>query len=312
MTSDKVSTCICGAAFPPGDARAIASFTEVRKICPALHKVLLPDSIWQEFLELCNHPDDIAGHRSVLLLAYLRGCLGRVTSPVHRYLLASGTVRSDARRQYINDLQEKWLFKQQPLERHRKWRIFQGHLVELLFAAWLEEQSYAITGLEALREGADIEAVSPGGLRSAFEVKFIGSEDADFEMQVKSIAGEPSAGCVSPQAAINYLTFRVYEAAKQLQKATLNRTAILIVDDMAWWRFDLPVKRKWIDWTHPQFVGRDERWEMFITRQQRNHPGLPDDLAETIRAIDSIWIVGQSSEFRFCRKYDIRSREGDL
>jgi hypothetical protein len=199
--------------------------------------VLLPDSIWQEFQDWCDQPDDVAEHRSVLLLAYLRGCLDRVTSPIHRYLLISGTVRADARKQYIKDLQETWLREREPLERHRKWKIFYGRLVEFLFAAWLEEQSYTITGLEALREGSSgMEAVSPNGLRSAFEVKFIGSQDGDFEMQAKSLAGKPLWDSVSPYAAINYLTFRAYEAAKQLRKVSTNRTAILIVDDMTWGR----------------------------------------------------------------------------
>ena len=152
-------TCVCGAALPPGEQNLLASFSAVRAGCPALGKVLLPDSIWQDFQGWCVHPDDIAEHRSVLLRAYLRGFLGRVTLPIHRYLLASGAIRTDARKQYIKDLQETWLRNQEPLERHRKWRIFHGHLVELQLAAWLEEQSYAITGLEALREGPDIEAV---------------------------------------------------------------------------------------------------------------------------------------------------------
>ena len=44
------------------------------------------------------------------------------------------------------------------LERHQKSRIFQGRFTELLCAASLEAQGWTIVGLEALREGADIEA----------------------------------------------------------------------------------------------------------------------------------------------------------
>jgi len=305
------ATCICGAGLPRRE-QTIASFSEIRTGCPALREVLLPDSIWTEFQDWCDRPNDIAAHQSVLLLAHQRGCLGQVTSPIHRYFLASGTVRSEVRKQYLKDRKETWLREYNPLERHRKWRIFHGRLAELQFAEWLEEQSYTITGLEALRQGPDIEVVSPSGHKAAFEIKFIGSEDADFEMQVKSLAGETSWDFVSPYAALNYLTFRVYEDAKQLQRARTKRTAVLIVDDMAWLRFDLQLKNRWIDWTDPKFVGTDGGWEMFITQQYGNYPELPDDLAETIRAIDSIWIVRQSSEFRFCRKYDIRTCEGEL
>jgi hypothetical protein len=305
------ATCICGAARPPGDLRPIASFSEIRAGCPALRKVLVPDSIWPEFKDWCDRLDDSVEHRSVLLLAHERGCLGRVTLPIHRYLLAAGTVRARVRKQYLKDLRETWLREQEPLERHRKWKIFYGHLVELVFAAWLEEQSYTITGLEALREGPDIEAVSPSGLRGAFEVKFIGSEAADYEMLLKSLKGEPSGDFVSPYSAINYLTFRIYEAAKQLQRVGTNRTAVLIFDEMAWQRLEQQLKETWIDWRHPQFVGTDGGWETFIISQYKKCPGLPGDLAETIREIDSTWILRQSSEFEFCHEYDLRTREGE-
>jgi hypothetical protein len=306
------ATCVCGAAMPPREQSPIASFSEIRAGCPALRKVLLPDSIWNEFQDWCNQLDDIA-ERSVLHEAYRCGCLGRVTSPIHRYLLESGTVRTNVRKQYVTDLQETWLREREPLKRHRQWKIFYGRLAELLLAAWLTEQSYTISDLEVLREGSsDIEAVSPAGLKSAFEVKFIGSEASDFEMQVKSLVGKPSLYSVSPYRAINYLTFLVYTAAKQLQRASTNRTAILIVDEVAWWRFEPQLGNRWIDWTHPEFkfVGMDDgEWKPFTSHK---HPGLPDDLAKTIRAIDSIWIVRQSSDFRFSLKYDIRIREGEV
>jgi hypothetical protein len=302
--------CICGTALPLRDQSLIASFSEARARCPALRKILVPDSIWQEFQGWCDRLDETAVQQSVLLIAHQRGSLGRVTSPIHRYLLQSETVRADARKQYTEDLQETWLGDLELLERHRKWKMFHGRVAELQFAERLEEHSYTITGLEALREGPDVESVSPNGLRGEFEVKFIGSQDAEFEMQVKSIKGERSGDFVSPYAAINYLTFRVYEAAKQLQRAGTNGTVVLIIDEIAWPRFELQLKERWIDWTRARFVGTDG-WDKFLARQHKEYPGLPDDLAETIRTINSIWILRQSSEFEFCRRYDVRIREGE-
>jgi hypothetical protein len=226
--------CICGTALPPSDQSLIASFGEIRARCPALRKILVPNSIWQEFQGWCDRLDGMAIQQSELLMAHQRGSLGRVTSPIHRYLLQSEMVRTDARKQYTKDLQETWLGDLELLERHRKWRMFHGRVAELQFAEWLEEHSYTITGLEALREGPDVEAVSRNGLNCTFEVKFIGSENADLEMLVKSIKGEPSGDFVSPYAAINYLTFRVYEAARQFQTASTNRTVVLIIDKAAW------------------------------------------------------------------------------
>ncbi|MGA2577455.1 MAG: hypothetical protein ABSH24_15660 [Bryobacteraceae bacterium] len=228
------------------EAGALASFAEIRAACPALQKVLVPDTVWPEFQDWCTHPDDVAEHRSVVWEAYVGGCLDRVTSPIHQYLLEGWSPLCT--KQYRQDLQEAWMRKKQPLERHKKWRIFYGHLVELQFAAWLEEQGYAISGLEATNEKSpDVEAVSPAGVSSAFEVKFVGSQDADFEMQLKSLAGQPSCDTVSPYQAINFLAFRAYEAAKQLQRFHANRTAVLVIDRLTSGRFEPQLKEGWIN-----------------------------------------------------------------
>jgi hypothetical protein len=50
-------------------------FSEMRDRCRALREILLPDSIWQQFREWHSLPDDVAAHRSILLLAFRRGCL---------------------------------------------------------------------------------------------------------------------------------------------------------------------------------------------------------------------------------------------
>ena len=307
MTNNDAATCACNVPLQDHDETPIESFGTVRSACPALREVFVPDLIWHNFRNWHSRPDGAAVHRSVLLLAYQRGCLNRATLPVHRYLLSSGTVRFDVRTQYIRDLQEKWIFEEETIERHRKWRIFQGRLAELQCATWLEGQSYTIIGLDALREGPDIEAVSQCGVQSAFEVKFIGSEDTDFRMVLRSIAGQQSWDTVSPYTAINYLVFRAYEAAKQLQSIRARRTvAVLIIDNMAWWRFERQLKENWIDWENPEFVGLDPnpRRQEFIDQQRKRYPEFPNDLAATIRGIGSIWIVKQSSEFEFHLKYD--------
>jgi hypothetical protein len=250
-------------------------------------------------------------HKSALLEAYRYGYLNRATSPIHRYLLTAGALRSDAREQYIKDLQERWLLFQEPLERHQKWKAFHGRLAELQFAGWLEEEkSYEITGLEALRKGPDIEAVLQGR-RSTFEVKFIGSENADFRMLVKSLEGTPNWDWVSVSAPGNYLVFRVYEAAKQLEHAEGKRTAVLIIDDLAWRRLACPLKHGEIEWSNAGFVPSDGRWNEFVTLQYKKYPGLPDDIAETIRSVHSIWILRQSSELEFCLKHEIPISAGE-
>jgi hypothetical protein len=290
----------------------IEAFSVVRSRCRALHEVLVPDLIWEKFREWHCRQEDVTCHHSVALLAHQRGCLNRVTLPIHRYLLPTGAISSRITKQYIQDVQEKWMFCDEPRERHKRWRIFQQHLAELRRAAWLEEMSYSIVGLEAVREGPDIEAISGSGVQVAFEVKFIGTQDSDFAMVIESLAGQPSFGPVSPYAAINYVVFRAYEAAQQLQASGIRRIVVLIIDDTAWWRFGIQLKKQWINWRQPRFFDVDPAWAVFISRQNKRYPGLPDDLAPTLRKIDSLWIVSQSSDFKLQLNYDFPTNDREL
>lgn len=120
-------------------------------------------------------------------------------------------------------------------ERHRRGRTFEGRVAELQCADWLETQSYQIVNLEALGGAVDIEAVSPDGSPTAFEVKFIGIQDADFSMIQRSLEGDAEPYTVSPYTAINYLLFRAYEAAKQLSALPV----YLATPRGPLWRFNL-------------------------------------------------------------------------
>lgn len=200
------------------------------------------------------------------------------------------------------------MFFAEPAERHSHWRIFQGLLSELLFAACLEDRSHMIVGLGAWRDTCDIETVSPDGLGYAFELKFIGQQDADFEAMIQSIGGQGNCHWVSPYGAVNYLVFRAYEAARQLLKTTkphVQRIGVLIIDEVAWWRFEHQLTNGWVDWTQPRFIGDDLAWKEFIEGQKTRYPCLPNDLPTTTGQVGSIWVVKQSSDFAFHLIYDI-------
>ena len=282
----------------------------VRSICPVLHEVFLPNKIWSEFQDWHRNLDNVAHHRSVILLALERGHLDRVTSAIHRYLTNAGFICSGVRQQYLKDLQERWMLQVDAIDRHQKFRMFLGRLAELQFAEWLEGRAWVITGLEALREGPDIEAKASTGAGSAFEVKFIGSEDNDFGMILQSLAGKPAAGPVSPYSAMNYLLFRVYEAAKQLKKTTSGRIAVMVVEDLTWFRFEVQLKDGWIDWVNPKFFNGDPIWQAFLKNQQRRFPNLPKDLSVTLAGLDAVWIVKQSYGFQFGLEYETSIRSG--
>src|ERR1019366_3508898 len=90
-------------------------FSEMRGKCRALREILLPDSIWQQFRDWHSRPDDEAAHRSILLLAFRRGCLGSVTKPIHRYIVSSKGIRPDVRKQYLQDFRERWMLADDPV-----------------------------------------------------------------------------------------------------------------------------------------------------------------------------------------------------
>jgi hypothetical protein len=252
-----------------------------------------------------SRPDSVAHHRSVILLALERGQLRKVTSPIHRYLINGGSVRQNVRQQYLKDLQEAWMQYPTAIERHHKSRIFLSRFLELQLAEWFEGRAWKVIGLEALRPESDIEAETQDGMRTSFEVKAIGTEDMDFQMILQSLAGDALAESVSPYAAVNYLLFRVYEAAKQLAgKNNGRRIAVVVVNDSTWWRFEVQLRNVWIDWGNPRFLGDDQVWGKFLEKQQLTYADLPKDLPETLANIDAAWIVRLSQDYKYQLEYE--------
>lgn len=297
---EEIAECSCRKTIPDGSDALLEVFARIRDECPALTQILVPDALWPDFQKWNARTDDEAQHRSVLLLALERGHLERITSPIHRYLLAAGLPRTDLRKQYRRDLGEQWMRYADPLERHRKSKSFLGRLVELQSAEWLEGLGWEIVGLEALRKGADIEARRQGGQLTAFQVKYIGMEDVDFEVVRMSLKGESEAIAVSPYTAANYLLFRAYEAAKQFQEAKRPRIVLLVVDAVTSFRFEYD----WIDWNDPQFFESDQGWQAFLERQRPEYPGLDTDLRQTLQTV-AVRIVKLSPGYKYDLEYEI-------
>ena len=284
------------------DTSPIDALEIVRERCLALRNIFLPDHIWAEFREWHRQSDTTAWHCSKLILALQRGCLGGLTGPIHRYLMSGNVLRSDVRRQYLKDLPERWMLNPDPLERHRRSRRHDGRLAELQFAEWLEKRSWQIIGLEALQQGPDIEAELGTGAATAFEVKSIGTEDVDFSMIVRSMSKGPSAHTVSPYAAINYLLYRVYEASKQLARYNRRRIAVIMIEDLAWSRFQIQLQNNWINWNNPEFCRGDHEWEAFIN--QKDMPVLKTEL-RSLLGTDGIWIVRRTSDYESHLEYEV-------
>jgi hypothetical protein len=155
----------CSNRLPNGEI-PLQDFIALREKCPALRDLLLPECILAQFLERHSLPDDVACHRSVVLLAFRRGVLPQITQPIHRFLIgANGLLRPEVRTQYAKDFREKWMFQSEPIERNRHYRTFRARIAELQFASFLETKGHTIVGLEAVREGPDIETIAPDASR---------------------------------------------------------------------------------------------------------------------------------------------------
>jgi hypothetical protein len=185
-------------------------------------------------------------------------------------------------------MSERWMLNTDPQLRNRLSGLFSARIVELQFAEWIEAtRGMAIVSLEATLPGPDIEARDASGAAVAFELKAIGIPYDDFEIILQSISDGPSGRAISPYAAINFMLFRIYEAAKQLAHFNGRRIAVVVIGDDRAYRFDFQLRGSWIDWSNPTFLAADRTWENFLARQEReNYPDIRTDVGPTLRAID--------------------------
>jgi hypothetical protein len=297
----------CGCATARDDDQPLLEqFAKVRDDCPALRLLLLPDNTWPALRAALERPPDDALHGSVLVLAFDRGHLPNVTSPIHRYLLQGDSVKAEVTRQYRQDLRERWLLKPDLLERHQRYRGFMGKLVELRVAEWLESQGWTIGTLEAYRPGPDIGALLHGEAL-ALEVKYFDREDSDFLTVVESRKSGPHADSLDLYGAINYLVFRAYEAAKQLQRGNVPRRAVLlVVNETTWHRFDMQLEGEWIKWNAPAFyTNASPVWSTFLNGQRGDYPNIEADLGPAIADLEELWILKLAYGFALSTEYRI-------
>lgn len=276
---------------------------ELRQKCPVLRELLVPASIWNQYKTFEQSPRDNALHAPILIVSLLAGNLSRITSPCHKFLFDDEHLKAQVTNQYRKDLQERWMFEADEIERHRKSKSFQGKIVELQIAEWLENQGWQISSLEALGAPVDIEGVRPLLHNVAVEVKFIARRDEEFEQTVKAFKGLPAGGVGPTHLGCNYLLYRVYQSAFKLKHASKRRVAIAVIDNLAWISFHIPLQHSWIDWKRPSFFDVGKEWDSFLQEQKKRYPSIDTDLADTVNALNELWVVvrdsGQTYSTRF-------------
>jgi hypothetical protein len=217
--------CPCQSASLNENKGVLKQINVLWKVCPAL-RLLVPD--WQAFSEADRVLlENNSSHRSTVILAFQRGHLPALTSVIHRYLIHDGLPKPTLDKNYLMDLRERWQIAGNALKRHQESRIFLGKPMELFVANDLENAGTPIVGLAAT--GARYDVV---GRDISAEVKFIGTQDDAFmDIEASSTTGGISGGLIDPYAASDYLLCRIFEAVKQLQGATTQKMAVIVLDD---------------------------------------------------------------------------------
>lgn len=263
----------------------------IREQCPVIKQLLIPAKNWEAFKTFEAGKRDEALHASKLVVALLNGDLGRITLPIHKFLFNQDGPKAELMNQYREDLQERWMFAHDEISRHQKGRIFDGRVVELQIAEWLEKRGWVITGLEALGCTTDIECVRPISHESSVEVKFIGQRDEEFQQVVNALAGRPAGGLGSGNVGCNYLLLRLYEAASQLRTVDRRRIAVVVIDQSAYTFLSIPLENNWINWAAPTFLEAGLDWTDFLTEQRNRYPTIESDLGQTIGSLHEFWII---------------------
>lgn len=280
----------------------INDFYSLRNCCPAL-QLTIPDDLIENHRKFVSAPLDDANHCSIPFLAFRNGYLAEFTRPIHRFALDSIKLRSNLTNQYKSDFRETWILGADELSRYKKSRNYLSRLGELHFAQWLEGQQWEITNLEMYGGNFDVEGTQNDVGATSFEVKFLSRREVVFELINDSFANPRthSLGVYSP---IDYLLFRLHEAAHQLQKANTKKIAVAIIEDYDL-SYKIPLKENWINWKQPVFLKKDSEIQDFLNARYAENPNLDSDLTASISTLSEIWILRYNDNFELHREHKI-------
>ena len=281
--------CPCASAEAPADiVEATTAFYELREACQAL-RMSIPEGIVNEHRAFTTADLDDANHASVPFLAYRRGRLLAFTEALHELAIEAGGFRREVTTQYRRDLQETWLLEKDSISRFKKSRNYLSRLTELEFALWLRKELWRLNQLELYGGNFDIEANSPEQVATAFEVKFLAQREVVFELN-RAAFQTTTAGHLGVYSPVDYLVFRLFEAAVKLKESSARRIAVAIVSDYQI-SYQIPLSENWVDWKRPKFLRRDTEIDEFLAKQYAANPGLDADMESAIPLLGEIWIM---------------------
>jgi hypothetical protein len=304
--------CACSRIKPREGENLLRLFGKVRNECAANREIIVPDDLWETYQEFCCNEPDEAYHTPYFYNAFKHGYLSRLTEPIHRHCLEIDKPHPRLRKQYRKDLAERWLTKDTTKDQFKHARRFKGRLVELMFASWLNEAGWTLLNMEAYDDRAhDVDARSNNGVEYSFEVKDIGQDEMDHDLLVKALCSSgvsvESEPVTSP---MNYLLFRVFEAARQLACSSRHKVVVAVLFDFEH-RFGCPLKEGWIDWRNPSFLRRDSAIDDFLEEKYKKIPNLDEEVRRYVSGIDQIWIFDSDEPFVLRKQKELEVRRNE-
>jgi hypothetical protein len=150
----------------------------------------------------------------------------------------------------------------------------------------------------------DVEGLGKDDIAASFEIKFLAQREVLFELTRASFTN-PTAGGLGVYSPVDYLIFRLYEAARKLQETDAKRIAVAIVSDYDI-SYKIPLSEGWIDWANPGFLKRDSEIQVFLSDQYAKNRNLDADLRSYISALNEIWVLRYKDTFELQLEHRIR------
>jgi hypothetical protein len=143
----------------------------------------------------------------------------------------------------------------------------------------------------------DVDARSNNGVEYSFEVKDIGQDEMAHDLRVKASGSSGvSVGSESVTSPMDYMLFRVFEAAQQLASSRRHKVVVAVLSDFEH-RFGTPLKEGWINWQNPSFLRGDPDIDKFLENQYEKRPKLEEEVRKYVSGIDQVWLFDSDEPF---------------
>jgi hypothetical protein len=284
------------------------SFLKVRDRNPVIRDLFIPEAILEEFKRFHRKYDEVAFHRSILLLAHQNDELAKLCSPLHTIIFDRwGGERLS--KQYRKDLVENWYLANDPRRRFERSKMFMGKVLEFHTAVFLEKHhKWLLNDMEAFHEeksGSDILFTSEQGRQVAVSCKSPGQHPQIFDLSLEALADKDgcSSAWLSMYSTADYLLYLIATAANDIQAPQGGRR-LVVISLMNPENFKIQLRDNWIDFSRPKFLNLDTQFDedsdmaQFWKSQSMTREKAVETARELPNLVDGIVILAVARKYR--------------